>query len=630
MLAFQLLLLAGYGYAHFCAGLPSRTQAVVHGGFLVGAAAFVWHVHTFGAPSLASRRTELAVPWLVVTRVGVPYVALASTAPLMQRWSARATGRSPYYLYALSNVGALGGLLAYPFIIEPRVEVPGQLAAWSIAFVAFAVLTFPACAVALRAATVPLAPHRDPPHIRTTWRSRMWWIAWSFVPSALLLAATNHITVDVAATPLLWVVPLALYLGSFVVAFSAARDAVQGTALVIFVLGAVGVGTNAYVQGSASLARQVSPTLLALLGGTLVCHGALSRNRPPAQELSGYYLAIALGGALGGVFVSVFAPLVFTDYFELELSALAVFALLLLGARSQKPAPMPRAHRIVLMLGTGVGVPLLVASLVTRLSPPPSQGVLVERKRSFLGPVRVIDLPGRRILTHGRIQHGMQLTRPEERREPTMYFGPNTGLSLTMLRTQLERARHVGVIGLGVGTIAAYGRAGDRFRFYELDPNVVEIANRDFSYLGDSLARIETVCGDGRLALAREPAQGFDVLVLDAFTSDAVPMHLLTREAFAVYARHLGADGVLLANVSNRHLAVDRVVVASAQSKGFSVALVETPSDPAHHVTHVKWALLARKPEVLATILAGVPRLPLPEGVPWTDTRASILGIALP
>jgi hypothetical protein len=629
LVSFQVLLLAGYAYAHWCArGLSFRGQASLHVGLVVAGALAALRMRSPSAPELSSLPPALSVPWLLIGRVGLPYIVLASTTPLVSRWAATTPRRQTTSLYAVSNAGALVGLLGYPFLVEPFLNVRAQLAWWAVAFVGFGLTMAPAC-LAIRRAESKSSLHRPlerGPALSVA--RRLLWLVYAFVPSVMLLAATNHITVDVAATPLLWVVPLALYLVSFIAAFGVWRAAWRGPVLVLWVVGTLGLSMNAFAQGAAPLSRQVGVTLLALFTSCLLCHGELAIDRPSADELTGYYLIVAAGGALGGAFVSLVAPLVFSDYYELEIGAAATFLVLLVAARASKENPWPRSSRSGLLLGCGVCLPLLVGSVFARLERETRSGRVVERRRSFLGPLRVVDVPDGRVLTHGRIQHGLQLGEASLRRTPTMYFGPGTGLERVLSGHHPDRARRIGVVGLGIGTIAAYGHRGDNLRFYELDPNVVDLARRDFTFLEDSAADIDIVLGDGRLSLAREAPHAFDVLVLDAFSSDSVPMHLLTREAFSVYIGHLAPDGILLVNVSNRHLTVDRVVRGSARAHGLACLFVETPTNAAHHVSHVEWGLAARDPEALAKLVGGVPTVsPAEPDVLWTDTRASVLAI---
>jgi hypothetical protein len=346
-------------------------------------------------------------------------------------------------------------------------------------------------------------------------------------------------------------------------------------------------------------------------------------------DASGFYVVLALGGALGGSAVSLLAPLVLTDFYELELASVAVFALLTpLARRGRHDAELPRAGRLALLLGAGLCLPLLAGEAWARHQASGRGGQVIERRRSFLGPLKVVDTQSGRLLLHGRIQHGLQLRAPELHRTPTMYFGAGTAVARVLQAAPDAGPRRWGVVGLGVGTLASYARPRDNLRFYELDPNVIDLARRDFTFLQDAPASVTVVEGDGRLALAREAPHAFDVLVLDAFTSDAVPVHLLTHEAFEIYARQLAPRGILLANVSNRHLAVDRVVRASADAIGLACEVVETPTRAAGHVTHVAWAVMARDRARLAETLGDLPRAPRTgANVLWTDSRASLLSV---
>jgi hypothetical protein len=622
MVAFQLLLVGGYAYVHLGARyLDVRRQAAVHIGLMVAAAVFLFQSRLGAAPELGSGPWALAVPWLIVRRIGLPYLALASTAPLLARL-APSLGRPNRALYAVSNAGALLGLLAYPFVLERFVALPVQLALWAAGFLLFGLSVLPACVAASRA-----APSSRPGARRVErWQSQLHWLLGAFVPSALLLAVTNYITVDVAATPLLWVVPLALYLLSFILAFSPLNVALRGPSLAMWVIGSLWLSRNAFAQAAVPLVGQVMPALLALLGAALLCHGELARSRPDDAEPTRYFLILASGGVLGGAFVSLLAPLVFSDFYELEVAEVAMFLLLLGAVRRRGAAEYSRQSRLLAYLGCGVCLPLIAGETWVRHAASGPGGRVVERRRGFLGPLRVVDVAQGRVLTHGRIQHGMQLHAPAQRRSATMYFGAGTGVQRVLDGVRLERPRRLGVIGLGVGTLASYGRRGDSLRFYELDPNVIELARRDFTFLADSAATITIVPGDGRLALGREASDSFDVLVLDAFSSDAVPIHLLTRQAFELYAQRLAPDGLLLANVSNRHLAVDRVVRASARAAGLSCVVVETSANALGHVVHVVWAVMARDESQVTRLLGDL--RPLPDNEPeiaWTDSRASVL-----
>jgi hypothetical protein len=523
----------------------------------------------------------------------------------------------------VSNAGALLGLLAYPLLLERFVALPVQFSLWAAGFVLFGLSLLPVCAVVARRGG------DDGPQTAVALPAgrRLHWLACAAVPSALLLAVTNYISVDVAATPLLWVVPLALYLGSFIVAFSELNLLVRGPSLVLWMAGSLWLSLNAFAQGAVPLFNQVTPALLALCGASLLCHGELSRGRPGDDEPTGYFLIVASGGVLGGAFVSLLAPLIFADFYELEVASAAAFVVLLFALRRRDAGAFSRGSKRLVYLGCGLCLPLLGAEAWLRHGNGVRSGQVVERVRGFLGPLRVVDVAEGRVLTHGRIQHGMQL-RGAERRVATMYLGAGTGVQRVLDGLRLERSRSLGVVGLGVGTLASYGRRGDTLRFYELDANVIDLARRDFTFLRDSAAQITLVQGDGRLALARETPHAFDVLVLDAFSSDAVPVHLLTRQAFEIYASQLGPDGILLANVSNRHLAVERVVRASARAVGLSCVVVETQKNVREHGVHVVWAVMARDRGLVSRLLAELPLKAQTEPeVLWTDSRASVLSV---
>jgi hypothetical protein len=627
MLFFQTVLLAGYAGA---AELASRRGAErfalrVYAAFALAAGGCALASRTL--PALAASRlpAALSIALTLALQVGAPYLLLSSTAPSLQRWAAACGMRAPQRLYAVSNAGSLLALLAYPALIEGALPLPMQYRLWAYACALFA-LALASCAfITSRAALAQAAEAAVPqPSAARGWQ----WAACAFVPSVFLLAATNHITVDIAPTPLLWVLPLALYLLSFILAFAGSVTPQRGWLLPAFIVVSIGLGYNAFAEGSASLFRQLGFSLGALFIAALLCHDALVRTRPADRELTGFYVWIALGGALGGLFVSLIAPLIWNDYYELELATLLTYALLLWFGRAEGGQAGGPARRRWLQLGLGICAPLLAASVLLRASSEGHTGRVLERRRSFLGALRVTQFDVGRMLTHGRIRHGMQLADPARHGWPTMYFGRGTAVARVLEHHAVDRARQIGVVGLGVGTLAAYGRAGDTLRFYELDPNVVEIAQHWFTFLKDSRAHTRFELGDGRLLLAQQPDQHFDVLVLDAFSSDAVPAHLLTREAFGIYVRQLASDGVLLANVSNRHLAVDRVVRAAARAHGLACEVVETPADAQNFVSKVRWAVMARDPAALAQLLEGLPPAAASgEDVLWTDARTSLWSI---
>jgi len=624
MVFFQGMLLAGYVYAHVLARfVPRGAQLALHGIVVAIAVAAAGRSSALEAPH-SGVQPAFEIPRLLVAQAGLSYFVLSTTAPLVQRWAASALGREPYRLYALSNAGSLLGLIAYPFAIEPRAALQAQFSVWTQAFAIYAALLVLVMVRLRHAPATELTSYAHAAGAPPALRVRLRWLACAFLPSALLLAVTSHITVDVASIPLLWIGPLVIYLITFIVAFSGIAATLRVPALVLWIVSAIGLGFGSFAQGFASLWQQLLVPSLALLSAGLLCHGELARSRPDPAHLTSYYVVIALGGALGSVAVSWLAPAVFTDVYELELSALGVLALLVLGARITRSA----AERRLGYLAAGLGAPLLLASMALRGQDDGPQGRVVERRRSFLGPLKVIDTAEGRVLTHGRIRHGLQLRGATNAATPTMYFAAGTAVERVMTRHAAERPRKVGIVGLGIGSLAAYARAGDHFRFYELDENVVELARERFTFLRDIEASLTVAIGDGRVLLERERPAGYDVLVLDAFSSDSVPVHLLTHEAFALYGKHLAPGGVLLANVSNRHLAVHRAVESSAHAAGLSCAIVQTEPDPTLHRVRVRWAVMATQAAQLDRLLEGLPRLPA-SGPPveLTDARASLFSI---
>ncbi|MEY4575707.1 MAG: hypothetical protein RL701_410 [Pseudomonadota bacterium] len=630
MLFFQALLLAGYAYAWWLSRLPVRTAFIWHAGSIAWVLGFVlWAPPLSAAVPDARSAPGLQIPWLLLVRAGLPYALLSSTAPLLQAWATQLGAAVPHRQYAVSNAGSLLGLAAYPWLIERVWPVPAQYTLWLYATAAFALGSLMCAGVAAQGARLPLTAARS----RVGYRTALYWLFCAFVPSLFLLAATDAITVDLAATPVLWVLPLGLYLLSFIAAFSGSTERFRSTLLGAWLLASLGLGYTAFAEGSASLSAQLGCVLSALFVAALLCHDALVRARPEPAQLPVFYLWIACGGALGGVYVSWLAPLCFRDYYELELACALTYVVLLV-ARRFTGGVETQTERSLLFLGLGIALPLMAAAVGTRAGLLPAttkraqQVQVIERRRSWFGALRVSELDVGRVLTHGRIRHGMQLREPARAHWPTMYFGPGTAVAQVLQQHAAERARRLGVVGLGIGTLAVYGRAQDQLRFYELDPDVLAVAQQYFTFLKASPAQLSYVVGDGRLSLAHEAPHAFDVLVLDAFASDAVPAHLLTREAFAVYLRQLAPDGVILANVSNRHLAVERVVRASAEAHQLACAIVETPVDVTRFVSKVRWAVITHSRAQLAREVAGfAPAAASGSAVLWTDAHAPLWSI---
>ena len=627
MLFFQALLLAGYGYAHLLENKlgRGRLQPIIHMALLAAAVATlpispseVWKPS--GDEEPISR-----ILLLLGASVGLPYLLVASTSPLLQAWFARARpGENPYRLFAISNLASLIALVGYPFVVEPFLAAHEQVTLWSWLFAAFAVLC---AAVAWRTPRAEGSAETAPAPAPVGKREVGLWLALSATGSVLLLATTNHLTQNVASIPLLWLAPLTLYLLTFIIAFEG-RNWYRPQFVWPFVL--------AWLAGMAwllvdsdyhyNLPLQLGMFLPGLLLGCLFCHGELYRLRPEPRQLTKFYLIVSAGGALGGLFVAVIAPLAFDAYYELGIgmTALALLA-------SMRFAQLGRFHSLA-----SLGVLMGVAGCAAYDGFAYHRDVRVS-ERGFYGVLRVKEYgspgePGHlRRLVHGTIMHGEQYV--ERPRFITTYYTETSGIGVAIKSRQDRGPIRVGVIGLGTGTIAAYGRPGDVYRFYDIDPRVVQLARREFSFLGDSQAKVEVALGDARLTLEREPPQNFDVLAVDAFSSDAIPVHLITREALGIYLRHMKPDGIVAFHVSNRFLDLIPVVARIAKEQGAAAVLVnDDPDDEDESLrSRSDWVLVSRDPAALKRepIVegGGIEAEDRPRWRTWTDDYSNLIQI---
>ena len=651
LLFFQVLLLAGYAYGHALAGLHSaKAQLLVHLALLAGSLVLVgvlamrWPSPIL--PGAGWKPQPGAHPtWEIVrllgASVGLPFFLLATTAPLVQSWYARVEPEgSPYRLYALSNAGSLLALVSYPFAVEPALALGMQGRVWTWAYLAFA-LGCAACGM-LAARSRQAQPFGIDEIIaeyepRPTAGTMALWAALAAGGSVMLLAVTNQICQEVAVVPFLWVLPLSLYLLSFILCFHDERWCGRGW-LRALLLAAIVAPVLLFFGPYADIRLQSAIFCFTLVAGCMVCHGELVRLKPAPRYLTSFYLAIAAGGAAGGVFVALVAPHLFDGYWEFHLGLWGCCLLALVVLVRER-------HRLFYRGGLRAGFYLYVFGLLLLGGELASHVAwyehnTVEVDRNFYGVVAVYsdyDAQARSAvyaLRHGRITHGLEYREAAQQDRPTAYFAPESGIGLLLKGFPRPSPLRVGVVGLGIGTLAAYGRPGDHFRFYEINPAVVRLAGSSpyFHYLEDTRAQVEIVPGDGRLSLEREQAAGaapFDVLVLDAFNSDAPPAHLLTEEAFALDLARLKPEGVLAVNVSNRALDLRPVVLAAAERFDLGAAWVyQAPGDRFHPGS--SWILLARDRARLATPelaraaspLTGVPRIP-----PWTDDFSNLFRV---
>jgi hypothetical protein len=732
MLFFQTVLLGGYAYGHLLDRGSARAQTRLHrlllvASLLVLAGQFlVWH-SPLTLDSSWKPRTHadplLQVLVLLAVSAGLPYLVLASTAPLLQSWWRRLyPQRSPYRLYAVSNFGSFLGLVSYPFLVEPFLTLKTQACLWTFAYGAF-VLGCGYCAVRAASAPEPAAERAPDVALATqdaardsatdfdsepaapTKGLRLLWLSLAACASAMFLATTNQVCKNVAAVPLLWVLPLALYLLSFTLCFESDRwysrtwfhpAFALGVFLVCFVL-STGEGKN--------LLAQVAIYSFALFAGCMVCHGELARIKPHPRYLTLFYLIVAGGGVLGGIFVALLAPRWFAGYWEYQVSlwfaALLLLvtlfrdktswlfstrvksSLVLVGAAALLPESMALAVGSRQLLGTLPSVVVILGALFFLQGKQKAAGgkmrsvmtvasctivllVLaaefvtlgkasegkIAAVRNFYGALTVDDRNAADpaweayALRHGDVVHGFQFRAESKRRIPTSYFTEESGLGIAFAqRAQIAasaatpgqlRADDIGLsigdIGLGIGTVAAYGRAGDTIRFYELNPEVVRLASdpRYFSYLADSPAHIDLILGDGRLSLESELAQGarenFDVLIVDAFNGDAVPVHLLTQEAFELYLRHLKPGGILAVQVTNTFLDLRPVVVAAAEH--FALPSVWVHAEKNEHTGYENdWVLISRNAGLIDAIAARArqaSKMQVPERRLWTDDYSNL------
>jgi hypothetical protein len=720
MFFFQTLLLAGYAYAHGLASrLSARAQSIAHSTvlllslLLLGWRAVVWRSPL--TPDIGWRPYSSDHPvWhlivLLLASAGLPYFVLSSTGPLLQSWFTKThPGRSPYRLYALSNLGSLLALVCYPFVIEPWLSLRMQAHLWSWGFLAYALLCGYCAAQLASSKTVntpgPEAASEERNETGVTGRpgirSHILWLALAACASLMFLATTNQICQDIAVVPFLWVLPLSLYLLSFIICFDQSKWYSRGVFHPAFAIAVFLVCLVLNGWGLASIRLQIAVYSFTLFVCCMVCHGELARSKPVSRYLTSFYLMVALGGATGGVFVALIAPRLFNALWEYQLglwgSALLLFLVLsrdrsswLQSSRFGLPALavavalLPGVTTIATVGKTGLGkffpvLPLLIAVYAltrwgekgenkarNRAVPIYCAATLLVlggtlsfvawanargaswSSRNFYGVLTVRELnanyPESQVysLHHGRIAHGFQFRAQAKRRLPTSYFGITSGVGRALTGLRFARSQpadpanlRIGVVGLGVGTLAAYGNAGDYIRFYEINPQVIRIANDDryFTYLKDCPARLDVITGDARISMERElerkQPQQFDLLAIDAFSGDAIPIHLLTEEAFQIYLKEIKPEGIIAVHITNTYFDLQPPLVRIAEYFGLKFAYLHTIGD--NKITmYSDWVLLSRDEKFIdslftpgeATNNAGNGAVSL-----WTDDYSNLFQI---
>jgi hypothetical protein len=656
MLFFQMVLLSGYFYAHFTTLAGRARQGYIHIAMLLCAVPFL---PISPSPKIWKPGPEDApigkILLLLLANIGMPYLVLSATAPLLQHWFVREfPNKSPYRLYALSNFASLLALLSYPFIVEPHLTLDRQVYLWSWGFAAYmccCIWCALSPAISARFPTNkwisngPVLPESawkasQPEKKRIPLSTQLAWLLLSACGSAILLATTNQLCQEVAVIPFLWVLPLALYLLTFIVCFNS--DKIYNR-LFWGILLAASVGFTCrvlYLGLNVNLSVQILAYLAVLVACCMACHGELVRSRPDPGQLTVYYLLISAGGAFGGVFVALIAPLMFKGFWEFQIAmtctCLVVFWVWL---RDHVFTEVPKLIPLILVIGLALLLDFTFNSIKDAYNPS-----ILASSRNFYGVLRVLrDNDGENeylALMHGQVNHGIQYVTPGWRQNlATTYYDAESGAGLA-LRFHPKRdvseagssGLRVGVIGLGIGTLASYGRKGDTFRFYEINPDVIKLAGNYFTFLNRSAADVQIVPGDARITLEQELTNGypqqFDVLFVDAFTSDAIPVHLLTKECFDLYKQHLAPDGILLVNISNRFLNLLPIVRLNGDGIGLQTRLIASPGHIDFGSIPSEWVILTSNssflnhPEVIKSFSS------MPDNAainrPWTDNFASL------
>lgn len=600
MLFFQTVLLLGYLYAHLVVRrLGPRAQILLHIALLAASILVLPVIPNPGWKPAGGEDPSWRILGLLAVTLGLPYLLVSATSPMLQAWYARTHERAvPYRLFALSNLGSMLALVAYPVLVEPKLSTRLQAWGWSVGYLVFVLL----CGSVAWMARGGVAHEEDSDagldDARPGWRLQLMWLSLAACGSTLLLAVTNHLTQNVASIPFLWILPLAVYLLSFILCFEGRGWYHRETFLK---LGAVALGSLTYALGEDVQKLVVVIPLFAagLFICTMVCHGELARLKPSPRYLTSFYLMVSLGGALGGVLVGLVAPHLFTGLFELPIALVWFAATMVLVLRPGTSGVGNRWLAWAVWIGSMAATLVIIVYLGNEIRDFREGSRLLVR--NFYGALRVSDEgdgvteASIRKLTHGTIVHGEEFLDAGRHMQPTTYYGYNTGVGLTLQEAQRRLGLRVGVIGLGAGTIAAYGRPGDTYRFYDINPLVIGIARSQFRYLPECKAKVDVVLGDARLSLEREAPQNYDVLAVDAFSSDAIPVHLLTREAIALYFRHLQPGGVLAVHVSNKHLNLAPVVGMAADSLGKRTVVIDSGDDDDNAVFRATWVLVSAR-----------------------------------
>lgn len=636
MLVFQLLLCGGYAYAHFLNRMCTpRGQILLHAVLLLGSLFTLPIAPSADWKPTGSEAPTLWIVLLLILNVGLPYFLLSATGPLLQSWVSRSgIVAHPYRLYALSNVGSLLALLSYPFFFETWMSSSQQAINWSLVFSFFAIVCPLAGILSLirslkrqnslepAAATSNHAPSAIAP------LQYVHWFVLAFIPSLMLLAVTNQVCLDVAVIPFLWILPLSIYLVSFILCFESQRWYYRRPYIALTLLAFIGVLQAQSAGPSMNYILQIAIYFSALFFACMVCHAELVRIRPATQNLTAFYMTMSIGGACGGLFVGLLAPLLFNDFLELQIG------LILCGLVMLALYFLPKNQTLSdLSLGRQRGYASLATfALLGIIGTQWLVGSTQHAVRNFYGVLRVKSALDEdtglmvKVLFHGRIVHGTQLEREDLSATPTAYYGYDSGVGLTLQNFKSNAPRSIGVVGLGAGTLATYAKSGDRWKFYEINPDVIDYAQKHFTFLSHCPAEVEVLPGDARLTLARESEKQFDILILDAFSGDAIPVHLLTTEALEIYRRCLKPDGALVIHITNQYFDLAPIASGLAAEAGYSFAVIDNHATLRPFANRSMWAVLSANPEAVAAVksTSDIEVVPVRRQLKWTDDRSNL------
>lgn len=652
---FQITLLVGYFYSHWLTNrLKPKAQANLHLVLLLVSLISLPIMPKEALKPSGAEEPIGRILLVLLATVGLPYLLLSTTSSLVQAWYGlrqTALGKEaayPYRLYALSNFGSMLGLLSYPFLLEPALSLRLQALSWSGGYILYA-LCCGAIAWQVRglsAEAPPVAPDFDPEMhvypepaaVKPTLRLNLYWVFLSALGSTLLLSISNHLSVNIAAIPFLWVIPLSLYLLSFILCFGSKewvwRSAFTPFPLAMLTLMSLGVLME---RKNIDIKLLIPIFCTGLFISCVLCHGELARTKPHPRYLTSFYLMVSVGGALGGLLTGVVAPLIFRDYYELPLALMATAVLALFTLYREPPEKLEgvpfylEPYWAVLAGVVAFGGIAFAANGV--------QTLRSHRRieRNFYGVLLVRDTPAsegeyrRRQLVHGTIMHGEQFFDPKRKNRHASYYGEESGAGRTLRYVQEGKANRVAVVGLGTGSLASYGRKGDVYHIYEINPLVPKLATTEFSYTKDSPAEVSILLGDARLTLERKPPQGYDAIMVDAFSSDSIPVHLLTKEAMALYFRHLKPKGILAVHISNRYLNLAPIVQMGAKAVGKEARFIlDNPATNDMMLSPTTWVIVANDKTTFAHPLfaSTAKAIEVPKGLRvWTDDYSALYQI---